>query len=61
MREATMNIKIKKCVTVLGISAVIAVYAAGVYRNEMVRQTPQVASCSFGHCVPSNATFSALR
>lgn len=56
-----MNIKIKKCVTVLSISAVIAIYAAGVYRNELARQTPQVATCSFGHCVPSNATFSALR
>lgn len=56
-----MNIKIKKCVTVLSISAVIAIYAAGVYRNELARQTPQVATCSLGHCVPSNATFSALR
>lgn len=56
-----MNIKITKCATVLGIAAVIAVYAAGVYRNELVRQAPQVATCSFGHCVPNNATFSALR
>jgi hypothetical protein len=56
-----MNIKIKKCATVLGITAVIAVYAAGVYRNELARQAPQVATCNFGHCVPSNATFSALR
>jgi hypothetical protein len=56
-----MTIKIKKCMAVLGISAVIAVYAVGAYRNERTRQGPQVASCSFGHCIPNNATFSALR
>ena len=56
-----MNIKIKKCMTVLAVSSVVAIYAAGAYRNELVRQAPQVATCSFGHCVPSNATFSALR
>jgi hypothetical protein len=61
MREVNMNIKIKKCAAVMAITAVVAVYAAGVYRNELARQAPQVATCSFGHCVPSNATFSALR
>lgn len=56
-----MNIKTRKCLAVLGASAVLALYAAGAYRIELIRNTPQVASCSFGHCVPTGATFSALR
>jgi hypothetical protein len=56
-----MNIKITRCLSVVGIAAVIALYATSAYRVELARQAPQVASCSFGHCVPANATFSALR
>lgn len=56
-----MNTTTRKCLMVVGIGAVIALYGAGVYRIELVRQTPQVAVCSFGHCVPNNGTFSALR
>ncbi|WP_415639767.1 hypothetical protein [Pseudomonas floridensis] len=46
---------------VAGVLAVIGVYAAGVYRNEMTRQAPVVIGCTIGHCVPTGATFSALR
>ncbi|KPW55522.1 hypothetical protein RA263_09510 [Pseudomonas syringae pv. tagetis] len=51
----------RKCMVVIGALAVMAVYTAGAYRNELARQAPQVASCTFGHCVPTDATFSALR
>jgi hypothetical protein len=56
-----MNTTTRKCLMVMGVGAVIALYGAGVYRNELARQAPQVAVCSFGHCVPNNGTFSALR
>jgi hypothetical protein len=57
-----MNIKIRRCLSVVGVAAVIALYATSAYRVEMTRLAPNhVASCSFGHCVPANATFSALR
>ncbi len=56
-----MNTTTRKCLMIAGVSAVVALYGAGVYRIEMVRQAPQVAVCSFGHCVPNNGTFSALR
>ncbi|HEX8596016.1 MAG TPA: hypothetical protein VF682_22460 [Pseudomonas sp.] len=56
-----MNIKTRKCLAVLGAAAVVGLYAAGAYRIELIREAPRVASCSFGHCVPTDATFSALR
>ncbi len=56
-----MSVKIKKCMAVLGVLAVVGMYAVGAYRIEMARQTPKVAVCTFGHCVPTAATFSALR
>ncbi|AHF69265.1 MULTISPECIES: hypothetical protein [Pseudomonas] len=56
-----MNVKIKKCMAVLGVLAVVGMYAVGAYRIEMARQAPKVAACSFGHCVPTSATLSALR
>jgi hypothetical protein len=45
----------------VGIIAVVALYAAGAWRVEMIRQAPQTAFCTIGHCVPVNSTFSALR
>ncbi len=51
----------RKCMVAAGALAVLAIYSAGAYRNELTRQAPQVASCTFGHCVPTDATFSALR
>ncbi|GKS04453.1 hypothetical protein PSTH1771_05575 [Pseudomonas syringae pv. theae] len=56
-----MKVKTRKCMLVIGTLAVMAVYATGAYRNEMARQAPQVASCTFGYCVPTDATFSILR
>ncbi|MCD5995199.1 hypothetical protein KDX38_16035 [Pseudomonas sp. CDFA 602] len=56
-----MKVKTKKCAAVIGFLAVLGLYATGAYRNELTRQAPTVASCSFGHCVPTDATFSALR
>jgi len=62
LNEGTeMNIKTRRCLSVVGVAAIVALYATSAYRVEMARQAPQVASCSFGHCVPANATFSALR
>ncbi|SOP96812.1 hypothetical protein [Pseudomonas syringae] len=51
----------RKCMVVAGALAVLAVYGAGAYRNELARQAPYVSSCTLGHCVPTDATFSALR
>ncbi|MFJ4142292.1 hypothetical protein [Pseudomonas sp. NPDC089734] len=56
-----MKAKTRKCMAVLGIIAVFCIYAAGIYRIEMARQAPRVAICTFGHCVPTDATFSVLR
>jgi len=56
-----MNIKTRKCLTVLVATGAIALYATAAYRVEMSRSVPQVASCTFGHCVPTSMTFSALR
>ncbi|MDO7927538.1 hypothetical protein Q6A51_12150 [Pseudomonas sp. KFB-139] len=56
-----MKVKTRKCMAVLGVLAVVGIYAAGAYRIEMIRQAPKVAICSFGHCVPTTATLSALR
>ena len=51
----------RKCMAVAGVIAVLGVYAAGAWRTELARQAPTVVSCSFGHCVPTNSTFCALR
>lgn len=56
-----MKARTRKCMAVAGVIAVLGIYAAGVYRIEMARQAPRVAICTFGHCVPTDATFSALR
>jgi hypothetical protein len=56
-----MIIKTRKCLIAVGAAAAIALYAAGAYRVEQLRETPRVAVCSFGHCVPTTATFSGLR
>ncbi|WP_236442516.1 hypothetical protein [Pseudomonas syringae] len=56
-----MNSITRKCMVAAGIIAVLGVYAAGAWRIELARQAPAVVSCSFGHCVPTNSTFSALR
>ncbi|KPW22440.1 MULTISPECIES: hypothetical protein [Pseudomonas syringae group] len=56
-----MKVITRRCMAAVGIITVLAVYAAGAYRNELSRQNPAVASCTFGHCVPTDATFSALR
>lgn len=56
-----MSIRIKKCLAVIAATAVLAIYAAGAYRIEITRQSPQVASCNLGHCYPTAATFAALR
>lgn len=56
-----MKVRTKKCMAALGIVAVVALYAAGAWRVEMIRQAPHTASCMIGHCVPANSTFSALR
>jgi hypothetical protein len=41
---------------------VLAVYGAGAYRIEQLRQQPRGALvCTFGHCAPADATFSSLR
>ena len=46
----------------VAVGVVLSIYAAGAYRIEQMRQTPRVAVvCTFGHCVPTDATFSALR
>lgn len=56
-----MKVRTRKCMAVLGVIAVIGLYAAGAWRIEMIRQAPQTTFCSIGHCVPSDSTFSALR
>lgn len=52
----------RQCVYVVAVAAVLSIYAAGAYRIEQLRQQPPVAVvCSVGHCVPTDAGFSALR
>jgi len=52
----------RQCVYVVAVLAVLGIYAAGAYRIEQLRQQPRMAVvCTIGHCVPSDATFSALR
>ena len=52
----------RQMVYVVAVGVVLSIYAAGAYRIEQMRHTPRVAVvCTFGHCVPTDATFSALR
>lgn len=52
----------RQCVYVVAVMAVLSLYAAGAYRIEQLRQQPRMAVvCSFGHCMPTEAGFSALR
>lgn len=51
----------RQCVYVLAVAFVLSLYGAGAYRIEQMRQTPHVIACSFGHCLPTAASFSALR
>jgi hypothetical protein len=51
----------RKCVYVLAVAFVLSLYGAGAYRIEQLKQTPRVAACSFGHCSPTDTSFSSLR
>jgi hypothetical protein len=52
----------RQCVYVTAVVTVLSLYAAGAYRIEQLRQSPRMAVvCTFGHCVPTAASFSALR
>lgn len=52
----------RQCVYVVAVVGVLSLYAAGAYRIEQMRQAPRMAvACTMGHCVPTDATFSALR
>lgn len=56
-----MRVTTKKCLAALGIVSVIALYAAGCYRIELARMAPPALACTFAHCSPTDATFTALR
>ncbi|WP_200866324.1 hypothetical protein [Pseudomonas syringae] len=56
-----MKVITRRCMAAIGILAVLAVYAAGAYQNELSRQATGSANCTFGHCAPLDASFSALR
>lgn len=52
----------RQMVYVVAVATVLSIYAAGAYRIEQMRQTPRgVVVCTFGHCMPTEASFSALR
>jgi hypothetical protein len=52
----------RQCVYVVAVLTVLSIYAAGAYRIEQLRQQPRMAVvCTFGHCAPTDASFSALR
>jgi hypothetical protein len=52
----------RQCVYVAAVAVVLSIYAAGAYRIEQLRNEPRMAVvCTFGHCVPADASFSALR
>ncbi|SEJ12087.1 hypothetical protein SAMN03159495_2388 [Pseudomonas sp. NFR16] len=52
----------RQCVYVAAVVTVLSIYAAGAYRIEQLRSEPRMAVvCTFGHCMPTDATFSALR
>jgi hypothetical protein len=56
-----MTLTIKKCLAVLSVAVVIALYAAAAYRIEMARQAPRfVVMCNADHCAPQDATFAGL-
>ncbi|MDE1163962.1 MAG: hypothetical protein PW845_00925 [Pseudomonas sp.] len=51
-----------KCVIMLGIFAVSALYATAAWRVEQARNVRQLdASCSTTMCIPHSATLNALR
>lgn len=57
-----MGVRTAKCAIVLGIVAVMGLYATAAYRVEQTRNQPwSAASCGLAHCVPHTATLSALR
>lgn len=52
----------RQCVYVVAVLTVLSIYAAGAWRIEQLRQQPRMAVvCTFGHCTPTDASFSALR
>lgn len=52
----------RQCVYVVAVLTVLSIYAAGAYRIEQLRHSPRMAVvCTFGHCIPTDASFSALR
>lgn len=52
----------RQCVYVVAVVTVLSVYGVGAYRIEQLRQSPRTAVvCTFGHCLPTDASFSALR
>ncbi len=52
----------RQCIYVVAVAAVLSIYAAGAYRIEQMRHQPSaLAVCTYGHCLPSGAGFSALR
>ncbi|MFJ3482210.1 hypothetical protein ACIPL1_02390 [Pseudomonas sp. NPDC090202] len=52
----------RQMVYVVAVAVVLSIYAAGAYRIEQMRNMPRGAVvCTFGHCVPTDASFSALR
>lgn len=55
-----MNIKTRRCLSVLGVAVIVATYAAGAYRIETMRQAPRIVACGFGQCFPTGAALSAL-
>ncbi len=56
-----MRVTTRKCLAVMGLVGVFALYAAGAYRIEQIRQAPAAVACAFGHCSPTNASLAALR
>lgn len=56
-----MRVTTRKCLAALGLMGVVALYAAGAWRIEQIREAPRVAACAFGHCSPANASLAALR
>lgn len=52
----------RQCVYAITALTVLALYGAGAYRIEQLRQQPRESVvCAFGHCMPTGASFSALR
>jgi hypothetical protein len=56
-----MIITTRRTMAALSVAVVVAIYAAGAYRIEMMRQAPHYAVlCDGAHCAPQEATFAAL-